>query len=136
MPEPKKERAAVEAPRLVVAHPQVLVSDVTRAAKFYVEKLGFKIVFLYGEPPFYGLVARDGACLNLRHVCDPTRYQAHDETDVLAASIPTEGVKALFLEYKGRRVPFAQTLKEQSWGGFDFLVRDPDGNLICFGEAT
>ena len=27
---------------------------------------------------------------------------------------------------------FAQKLKKQAWGGRDFVVRDPDGNGICF----
>ncbi len=34
-----------------------------------------------------------------------------------------------------QRGAFAQTLKEQPWGATDFLVRDPDGNLLCFARA-
>jgi uncharacterized glyoxalase superfamily protein PhnB len=41
-------------------------------------------------------------------------------------------VHALFEEFKARNVEFAQKLTKQAWGGTDFHVRDPDGNVICF----
>jgi catechol 2,3-dioxygenase-like lactoylglutathione lyase family enzyme len=123
-------------PRLVAAYPQALVADVARAADFYRDKLGFRVVYLYGAPPFYGLVERGGARINLRHVDAPARYRPEAEEDVLTANIPVEGIKALFLELRARGVAFAQTLQEQPWGASDFLVRDPDGNLLCFASAV
>jgi catechol 2,3-dioxygenase-like lactoylglutathione lyase family enzyme len=123
-------------PRLVAAYPQALVADVARAADFYCEKLGFQLVYLYGTPPFYGLVERGGARINLRHVDSPARYRPKGDEDVLTANIPVEGIEALFLELSARGIPFAQTLKEQPWGTSDFLVRDPDGNLLCFASVT
>jgi len=41
-------------------------------------------------------------------------------------------VQGLFEEFKARGVEFAQTLTKQAWGGTDFQVRDPDGNVISF----
>ena len=37
---------------------------------------------------------------------------------------------ALFLAAAG--VAFAQPLKHEPWGARDFIVRDPDGNLVLF----
>jgi catechol 2,3-dioxygenase-like lactoylglutathione lyase family enzyme len=122
--------------KVLIAQPQILVSEVTRAASFYADMLGFAVVFLYGEPPFYGMVARDGAALNLRRVDDPARFRDASQRDVLTAYIPVNGVKALFLEYQGRGVPFVRTLAEQPWGATDFLIRDPDGNLLCFASPA
>jgi catechol 2,3-dioxygenase-like lactoylglutathione lyase family enzyme len=126
-------------PRLLIAYPQALVSDVQQAADYYVTKLGFRVVYLYGEPPFYGLVDRDGAGLNLRHIDPPllarwAAERAHEE--VLTANIPADGVAALFEEFAARGVDFFQKLKKQPWGTTDFIVRDPDGNLICFASST
>jgi catechol 2,3-dioxygenase-like lactoylglutathione lyase family enzyme len=133
---PRKQRTEPnDAPRLFGAYPQALVADVTRAAEFYRDKLGFEVVYLYGAPPFYGLVQRDGARINLRHVQTPARHRRDGDEDVLTANIPVEGVKALFLELQARGVELAQTLKEQPWGASDFLVRDPDGNLLCFASV-
>jgi catechol 2,3-dioxygenase-like lactoylglutathione lyase family enzyme len=133
---PRQQRTKQkDAPRLLSAYPQALVADVTRAAEFYRDKLGFNVVYLYGAPPFYGLVERDGARINLRHVDAPARHRPDGDEDVLTANIPVEGAKALFLELQARGVAFAQTLKEQPWGASDFLVRDPDGNLLCFASV-
>jgi len=33
---------------------------------------------------------------------------------------------------QARNVDFAQRLVRQAWGGLDFHVRDPDGNVISF----
>ena len=34
--------------------------------------------------------------------------------------------------YEARNVDFAQRLVKQAWGGLDFHVRDPDGNIVSF----
>ena len=100
-------------------------------------KLGFSVAYLYGKPPFYGEVSRDGVSLNLRHVDGPVMDQSLKEKEILlSANIPVHGVKALFLEFKERGVEFAQMLKAQPWGATDFVVRDIDGNLLCFAGAA
>ena len=38
----------------------------------------------------------------------------------------------LFLELQSAGVVFHQTLKAEPWGARDFIVRDPDGNLLLF----
>ena len=48
------------------------------------------------------------------------------------ASIEVANVQALFEEFQARGVEFAQRLRKQAWGGTDFQVRDPDGNVISF----
>jgi catechol 2,3-dioxygenase-like lactoylglutathione lyase family enzyme len=122
--------------RLAIAYPQIFVGDVARAAEFYREKLGFSAEYLYGEPPFYALVSRDGVGVNLRHVDRPVLDRSR-EKDLLSANIVVAGVKALFLEFEARGVEMPQRLKPQPWGASDFIVRDPDGNLLCFaGPAS
>lgn len=119
--------------RLLGAVPQLLVTDMEVSCRFFVEKLGFTLGFRYGQPPFYALVQRDAACLNLRFVHSPV-LDRKGEPDLLAASIPVENLKALYLAYKAASVPVHQDLKRQPWGARDFIVRDPDGNLIHFSE--
>ena len=60
---------------LLAAEPQLFVADVEASCEFYTKKLGFAVAFIYGEPPFYGQVFRDGARLNLRSL-DETRHQS------------------------------------------------------------
>src|SRR5258708_6992403 len=53
---------------IVCAEPQLFVTDIKRSCKFFGEKLGFSVVFSYGDPPYYAQVGRDGARVNLRYV--------------------------------------------------------------------
>lgn len=126
-----------EIQRLRIAYPQLFVADVERSAAFFRDKLGFGIDYLYGQPPFYGLVSRDGVGLNLRHMDAPVIDPTLREREVLlSAAIVMEGIEELFQEYQNRKVDFAQTLSQQPWGSRDFVVRDPDGNLICFASRV
>ena len=126
-------RVDTSEPTLVGAVPILFVRDVEAAAVFYEVKLGFHIDFLHGKPPFYGSVSRDRACLHLRFVHQTNFVElASREGSLILATIEVANVKALFQEYKARSVDFAQRLVRQAWGGLDFHVRDPDGNVISF----
>jgi catechol 2,3-dioxygenase-like lactoylglutathione lyase family enzyme len=123
---------------IIAAEPQLFVSSIAAACAFYTAKLGFRVVFTYGEPPFYAQVARDGARLNLRHVDGPV-FDAgfrDRECDALSATLTLDDAKPLFLEFQAADVPFHQTLKTEPWGARTFIVRDPDGNLILFAGSA
>lgn len=130
------DRTATDAakPHLAFAEPQLFVSDIEAACNFYRQKLGFETRFTYGEPPFYAQVFRDGVRLNLRHVDKPPFTSSHGE-DLLAATVVLDNIKALFLQYQAAEAPFHQTLRTEPWGTRTFIVRDPDGNLICFATS-
>jgi catechol 2,3-dioxygenase-like lactoylglutathione lyase family enzyme len=118
---------------LIAAEPQLYVRDIVASCEFYSQKLGFSVVFTYGEPPFYGQVLRDGARLNLRQVDQPVVDPVRRETEqLLTASITLEEAKPLFLEYQAAGVEFVQPLRTEPWGARTFIVRDPDGNLLLF----
>ena len=121
------------APTLKRAAPILFVRDVAAAAAFYERELGFQIDFLHGKPPFYGSVSRDAVRLHLRfvHQTNFTELAAR-EGGLILATIEVANVKALFQEFQARHVDFAQRLVRQPWGGLDFCVRDPDGNVISF----
>lgn len=127
------EPAAV--PAFWTATPILFVRNVPVAANFYCEKLGFEIDFLHGKPPFYGAVRRGEAFLHLRHVDRPNFAElAAREDSLILATLQVRGVKALFEAYEAAGVEFPQRLVRQAWGGLDFHVRDPDGNVISFVE--
>ena len=113
--------------------PILLVRDVTRSAEFFREKLGFRIDFLHGLPPFYGSVSRDGVKMHLRFVHEPNFTAiASREESLLCASFEVSNAQGLFEEFKRRGAEFTQPLRKQAWGGTDFHVQDPDGNVISF----
>jgi catechol 2,3-dioxygenase-like lactoylglutathione lyase family enzyme len=137
MPEPV---SAAVTPRLGAAEPQLFVADL-RAACDWFAKLGFTVVFTYGEPPFYGQVRRDGAPVNLRLVCEPVYVgDIREREELLGGSFTVDSaaeIKQLFLQYQAAGVDFFRPLKQEPWGARNFIVRDPDGNLLLFaGPAT
>jgi len=121
---------------IVSAEPQLLVTDINRSCEFFREKLGFSLVFSYGKPPYYAQVGRDAARLNLRCVeRSVIESTVRDREELLSVSMTVatvDEIKLLFLEFQSAGVTFHQTLKKQPWGAKNFVVKDPDGNLLLF----
>src|SRR6202035_3601534 len=115
---------------------QLFVADIMAACEFFTRKLGFSIGFTYGEPPYYAQVRRDGARINLRCVERPPIDEAmRERQELLSATLvvaTAHEIKALFLEFQAAGTSFVQTLQSKPWGARDFIVRDPDGNLLLF----
>src|SRR5579864_2785839 len=121
---------------IVMAEPQLFVTDIKRSCEFFHEKLGFSLVFSYGKPPYYAQVGRDGARLNLRCVERLLiESMVRDREELLSVSMAVataDEIKLLLLEFQSAGVVFHQTLKKQPWGAKNFIVKDPDGNLLLF----
>jgi uncharacterized glyoxalase superfamily protein PhnB len=120
---------------IVRAEPQLLVSDIKRACEFFHKKLGFSLIFSYGDPPYYAQVGRDAARLNLRCVEPPVIESTVRDEELLSVSMTVataDEIKLLFLEFQSAGVTFHQTLKKQPWGAKNFIVKDPDANLLLF----
>jgi uncharacterized glyoxalase superfamily protein PhnB len=133
---PVKRKASPSKATIVGAEPQLFVTDIEKSCEFFREKLGFSIVFSYGKPLFYAQVSRDAARINLRCVDRALiESRVRDGEELLSASMTVataDEIKLLFLELKSAGVAFHQTLKKQPWGAKNFIVKDPDGNLLLF----
>ncbi|MDR6758805.1 catechol 2,3-dioxygenase-like lactoylglutathione lyase family enzyme [Mycoplana sp. BE70] len=128
------EPATERRPIFMAVEPQLFVTNVEASCDYYADKLGFTVAFLYGDPPYYGQIYRDGVQLNLRQVdrlpFDQTFRSA--EEDALSATILVEDVAALAAEYEASGATFHQQLRTEEWGTSTIIVSDPDGNLIAF----
>ena len=133
---PLKVKSAPPKATIVCAEPQLFVTDINRSCEFYCERLGFTLVFSYGKPPYYAQVGRDAARLNLRCVEQSViDSKVRDQEELLSASMTVataDEIKLLYLEFHSAGVAFAQRLKKQPWSAKNFVVRDPDGNLLLF----
>lgn len=135
-PEMNDQTRQTTRPVLSSTAAQLFVADIKASCDFFVDKLGFAIDFVYGEPPFYGQVVRDRAQLALRLVCEPVYVgDIRQREHLLSASITVDTsveIKQLFLDFQAAGVAFHQTLRKEPWGARTFVVLDPDGNLILF----
>ncbi len=133
---PGKPKSSPSKATIVGAEPQLFVTDIERSCEFFCEKLGFTLVFSYGKPGFYAQVRRDKARLNLRCVeRSVIESTVRDREELLSASMTVataDEIKLLFLELQSAGVAFQQKLKRQPWGARNFIVKDPDGNLLLF----
>lgn len=113
-------------PRLLYANPTLRALDVKVLAEWYRDILGFEISLLWGDPPSYGMVGRDGIRLGIA------------PSDKLfgpsAAYIHVTGVDGLYAEFLSRSVTVNRQLERTAYRMKDFDLFDPDGNRLCFGE--
>jgi len=137
LPTPTRKLSSAPSKATIVgAEPQLFVANIKRSCEFFCKKLGFSLVFSYGDPPYYAQVRRDVARLNLRFVEKAVIESTLREREQLLSASMTVAtaaeIKLLFLEYQFADVPFHQRLKKQPWGAKNFVVNDPDGNLLLF----
>jgi uncharacterized glyoxalase superfamily protein PhnB len=115
------------------AIPNLFVSNFQTALAYYIGRLGFHSLFVYGETPFYAHVARDEAILAIRHVTRPVI----DHTagmDLLSAFIEVTDVDALHRELQASGAHIRQAPRDEPWAMRSLIVSDPDANLICFAS--
>ncbi len=115
---------------------QLFVVDIKASCDFYTARLGFRVAFVFGDPPFYGQVVRDQARLNLRVVGEPVfAGDIREREQLLSVTLTVtskDEIEQLFLRFRAAGVRFSQLLQSEPWGAITFVVRDPDGNLILF----
>lgn len=106
--------------------PEVPVSDLNGALKFYEQKLGFRVI---AEIPNgdYAIVERDGVAIHL----------FRDDTQKLSPvglHIFTHQLDELRQELLLRGVSLSQEIIRKPWGNRDSRVNDDWGNQIKFTE--
>ena len=83
---------------------------------------------------------RDRARLALRLVCEPVFVgDIREREELLSAAMTVDtpaDLRELFREFQAAGVDFFMKLKTQPWGARNFIVRDPDGNLLLFASPA
>jgi catechol 2,3-dioxygenase-like lactoylglutathione lyase family enzyme len=123
-------------PKMLTSCPHFLVSDVRRAAEYYRDRLGFRIIgYFFEEPPVFGMVDRDHAEIHLRRVYDGQKGSNRERVDdALDCYIRVDDVDGLYAEFKERGAEIILTPTLQSYGMKEIYVRDLDGYVVCFGQ--
>ena len=121
------------------AVPTFLAADVAGTARWYAEHLGFQTAghSPAREPYVYASLQRDEAEIMLLNL---SGYEKPDLTRLRPAGIwdayiRIAGVRTLYAGMRGE--DFIKTpLKKQSYGDWEFEVRDPNGYILVFGGDT
>jgi len=136
------------------------VTDVTRAARWFRDVLGFELDFIAGEPPSYARVkhvppgadcvdaapgaqqqsmGQSGASRGDRTFGDPVYIRLwqcarRDEARWRGEIVIHVGhdIDGLHAAYVKRGVTVVEPLVSQPWGLREFAIREPDGHVLRF----
>ncbi len=120
--------------------PFFIVSDVNVSVSFYVNKLGFEVIYIGPEgDPFYAMVGRDHVSIMLKAITKdikPVPNNTRHEWARWDAYISTADPDALFEEYNSVGVTFRRPLGDDEDGLRGFEVNDADGYVLFFGRPN
>lgn len=113
--------------------PRLPVIDLGRSVAFYSQVLRFQISVLYPEDaPTFCVLDRDSISLGF-FTADPARPELVIGTVELYLAV--DDVQALFIEIRDQ-VFIEWGPEVYFYGRREFAIRDPDGYLLIFTEAT
>jgi uncharacterized glyoxalase superfamily protein PhnB len=113
--------------------PQFFTMDIPATLAYYTEKLGFRCLGTWQEPPVYAIVARDQHAIHFRCAEPPTANLDKYADELLDAYVSVEDTDSLYAEYAARGVEFTRELANTPWHSREFVVKDCDGRLLAFG---
>ena len=103
--------------------------DVAASVEYYVQRLGFQLVFLEPKQPAYAALRRDAVELHLQWH-DPSEWSL---TDRPMLRFLVADIDQLFDEYASKGVFHGGTaLRKTPWGTREFAFYDPDQNGLTF----
>ena len=120
--------APTTAPALmfIQAAPILPVKNIAASAEFYVDKLGFKMMWKYGDPVSLLCVGRDNTSIYLSQggdVIQPTSVYMHvSDVEALRRQIAANGITPV------------EGPTDQQWGMREIIVEDPDGHRLRIGS--
>lgn len=110
------------------------VRDVMESAEFYRDKLGFRIDFVYGNPPNHAAVSRSdwtGDNVTIRLDAVPSNRELNFSGNIYIFT--DSGLKRLHRLYRDSGVEIVSRPQTQPWGMLEFAIRDCNGYVIMFG---
>jgi catechol 2,3-dioxygenase-like lactoylglutathione lyase family enzyme len=122
------------------ASPCFLVDDVFASAEYYRDILGFGFDNFYGDPPSFVIVSRDAARVMMKQA--PAEAQPSARPNALAANgtadlfINVNDIRALAEELDTRGAEILEgPVYRPIYDGWEVLVRDLNGRMICFSQV-
>jgi uncharacterized glyoxalase superfamily protein PhnB len=115
--------------RFRFAAPVFPVDDATETAEFYRTTLGFSIERLYGDPPYYAIVSRDGVEIHLSE-----REDTSTPIERCAVYIYVDDADALYEEFAGKGLKMFAPPEDQDNGMREFELTDNSGHFLMFGQ--
>lgn len=107
------------------------VGSLDASLAFYVEKLGFKKVSSYGNPPYVAEVQRDET-ETISLLCMPTATVANNSIATL--TFKCRNIDGIYEEFLVNGVTIDEKIDNKEYGLREFRIKDPDGYILYFQE--
>src|SRR5262245_36410931 len=122
--------------RVLTSTPVLVVSDLKRSIDFYVKQLGFEEPSVWGDPPCFAMLNRNGFELMLSLVESEGGVRPNGPTGVWDVYLRVDDVAAeqAALEAAGAKIEKGPV--DTFYDMREIEVVDPDGHRWCFGQDT
>jgi uncharacterized glyoxalase superfamily protein PhnB len=129
--------AARDEQKLYGVAPYLIVDDINAAAEFYRDQLGFQFNQIWGDPPQFVIVRRDGASIMLKSIGSTGHSRPNNSVHPDAcwdAYIRVKDADAIYDELRSRGVKIVREIEDTYYNCRDFDVEDNSGYILCFGQ--
>ena len=119
--------------KYVNAVPVIATADVSSTLAYYTAVLGFKEHFIFGDPPVYAGVERDGVLLYITLDAPLAAALAGSNLhpDVF---LWVKGVDSVFEEHQRRGAKIIEQIANRPWDARQYVVEDPSGYHLKIAE--
>lgn len=116
--------------------PQFVVTDVVKTAEFYRDKLGFKILSYFLDPPVYAMLERDNVELHFGKADGDTMQTNEAVRRGLGGDVYiwTDDLDSLHKELIANSVEIVEGPVKRVYGSTEITIRDCNGFTIVFGD--
>jgi catechol 2,3-dioxygenase-like lactoylglutathione lyase family enzyme len=117
--------------------PYFPVPDVAAIGDYYRDVLGFRCEYAAGEPPVFAIYSRSGPAIMFRRVEDPGLICPNErQGGTWDVFFWVNDVERLHEELAGSGASVVYPPVVQPYGMKEFAVRDPNGYVLGFGQAS
>ena len=123
--------------KITASAPVLLVRDVVAAANYFRDKLGFAYDKLWGDPPDFCMVMRDGHVVMLSQAPPEAKLVPHWQVvgQMWDVYFWVDDVDAIYQELRERGATIDYELGFKAYGVKEFGVQDLDDHDIAFGQV-
>jgi len=122
--------------KLTGSAPVLFVRDVKAAAEHYRDAMGFAFDKIWGEPPSFVILGRDGRNVILKQVgAEHVVPRWTISSGLWDMYFWVDDVEALYREFVARGAKIDYEICDQPYGCREFGTQDIDGHDIGFGQV-
>jgi RimJ/RimL family protein N-acetyltransferase/catechol 2,3-dioxygenase-like lactoylglutathione lyase family enzyme len=116
--------------------PVLYVHDVVKTAEYYRDKLGFRIDYLFGEPPDHagisrGLWSSSMVTIQLSQISPETPIKPTGYLHIRVAD-----AQQLYDEYHKNDVQILAEPSDKPWSLREFVIKDMNGHILIFASPS